>query len=61
MISGEAKYMDVDECVTVSRAALKELQEATEDKWYWKGRAEGLEYAMDALQSVFELILKGRD
>lgn len=60
MIHGEVRDIDVDEKVVVSAAVLKALQEAAEEKRYWKGRADGLEYAMDSLQNFFELILEGR-
>lgn len=60
MLFGEARDLDVDEKVVVSGEALKDLREAAEDKWYWKGRAEGLEYAIDTIQNVFELISKER-
>lgn len=60
MLFGEARDIGVDEKVVISGEALRDLREAAEDKWYWKGRAEGLEYAMDTLQSVFELISEGR-
>lgn len=60
MLFGEARDIGVDEKVVISGEALRDLREAAEDKWYWKGRAEGLEYAIDTLQNVFELISEGR-
>lgn len=61
MLFGEAKDIGVDEKLVVSAAALKDLREAAEEKMYWKGRADGLEYVIDTLQSVFELISEGRN
>lgn len=60
MLFGEARDIGVDEKLAISAAALKDLQEAAEEKMYWKGRADGLEYVIDTLQSVFELIAKER-
>ena len=59
MISGEARDIGVDEKLVISAAALKDLRETAEDRMYWKGRAEGIEYAVDALRHVLNLYPKG--
>lgn len=51
---------EVEKAIQRAESKTAEDQEVAEDRWYWKGRAHGLEYAIDALQTVFELISKGR-
>lgn len=60
MLFGEERDIGVDEKLVVSAAALKDLREAAEEKMYWKGRADGLEYVIDTLQNIFDLISKER-
>ena len=52
---------EVEKAIQRAESKTAEDQEVAEDRWYWKGRAHGLEYAIDALHNVYELILKGRD
>ena len=42
------------EFVTVDREYLMELERKAKDSEYFRGRVEGLEYVIDALQETFE-------
>lgn len=51
---------EVEKAIQRAESKTAEDQEVAEDRWYWKGRAHGLEYVIDTLQNVFELISKER-
>ena len=50
---GEEKQSK-DEFVTVSKEYLMELEQKAKDSEYFRGRVDGMEYVVDALQEALQ-------